>query len=32
MRYTAGRGFLDENMDMHYEQNVSNYPDSKEVV
>ena len=29
MRYTAGRDFLDENMDLQYDQNFTNYPDSK---
>jgi len=29
MRYTAGRNFMNENMDLHYEQNLTNYPDSK---
>ena len=32
MRYTAGRDFLDENMDLQYDQNFTNYPDSKYII
>jgi hypothetical protein len=27
MRYTAGRPFKDENMDLHFQQDFTNYPD-----
>jgi hypothetical protein len=31
-RWTSGRGFRKEDMDMRYEHDVSNYPDGKNFI
>jgi len=32
MRFTAGRPFQKQDMDLNYEQNLSNYPDGNNFI